>query len=111
MVDFTIKAGQDKILKLVYKDSAGNFIDLTGASARMMARKGAYVAPVLDVAAIVVGVLGEITFAFVPADTETILTNTKSEKYLYDVELTKVSGEVLCILEGEVTITQPITRV
>lgn len=110
MTDFTIKAGQNKTLKLTYKDSAGNIIDLTGASARMMARKGAYKTPVFTVDAVVVGAAGEITFLFVPADTNTILINTKDEGFFYDVELTLVGGEIICILEGKVTISQPMTR-
>ena len=110
MTNFTINEGKNKTLKLTYKDSAGNIINITGASARMMARKGAYGTPVFDVNAVITGAAGEITFLFVPVDTAGILTDTRQEVYDYDVELTLVSGEKFPILDGEVTIKQPITR-
>jgi hypothetical protein len=110
MSDLEIKAGKDYALKLIYKDSDGIVIDITGASARMMVRRSMYATVDITKTATIDGPLGEIVFDFVPADTTSLLSNINEENYVYDVELSLADTRKFIILTGELVIKQSVTR-
>mgnify|MGYP000927884825 CR=1 FL=1 len=111
MTTFTVKAGKTNLIKLVYKDAAGNIIDLTGASARLVARQDYYKDPVLTKAAVITGATGEILFKLDPVDTATILTDKTEDDFVVDVELTVVGGDVFDLFtDARMVIKQSAAR-
>lgn len=111
MTDITLKAGKGNKIQLTYKDSAGVPIDITGATARMMARNSMYSAVVVTKAATISApATGVILFDFVAADTNSILTTTKEERFIYDIELTLSGEEPTIILSGTLILQQAVTR-
>jgi hypothetical protein len=109
--DFTIEQGATLIKPIVWKDSDGDPVDLTGYSARMQMRRN-YSTPVLLQLTTGAGNLvitpstGTVTMVFDAALTESI-TWLRAK---YDLELESSVGVVTRILEGDVTISREITK-
>ena len=100
MTQLAIKAGKNSTVKLVYRDADGIIIDLTGATARLVARQGFYTDVLLEKAAVIDGANGEIKFNFIPSDTANILENEQEKRILKcDVELTKANGDIVDLFE------------
>ena len=96
---------------VVYKDSAGTPVNLTGYSARMKVRtskgaEGAYLALATGGQGIVLDAGGEIEIT-VPAATTSRLP---SGRYYYDLEVVSGTGLVNRVVEGEFTVTGEVTR-
>lgn len=98
MSDLRIKANKDFSLKLVYKDMDGFVVDITGATARLMARRSLSSNALIDITAIIDGPAGEIVFPFKPEDTADILTTQEEEILQFDVDLIH-DGKTLPILQ------------
>lgn len=111
MSQIKITAGDDYILRLIYKDSVGAVVDISGAVARMMVRKNYYADPIVDKLATIDGPAGKISFPFIPADTKNVLVDKVEETFLYDVELTEADTTKTTLLAGNLTVTQKVTRV
>jgi hypothetical protein len=111
MNTFKVKAGKNSQIKLVYKDQFGHIIDITGATALLVAREGFYTSILVQVAGSIVGASGEITFDFVPADTANVLVDKVEKRLLCDVELTLATGEKLDLFdEVELLVKQSAVR-
>lgn len=111
MADFEIKEGNDYNITLRYKDSLGVIVDITGASARMMIRKGVYSPVLLTKAAIINGPAGTMLFSLTAAETaSTVEANKELTAYKYDVEFTSSTGKIITLVDGEVIFKKPITR-
>ena len=114
MISVTIKANKTNEIVLVYKDSLGVPINITGANARMMARVG-YYTPVLITkeAVITTPEAGEIKFTLDPADTIGILTvdHDPSMTLKWGVELTLADTTVIDLFtEAELVLMQSVVR-
>lgn len=110
--DFEIEQGATLVKPIVWKDSAGTAINLTGYSAKMQIRKSAASDEVLLELSTTNGRItlgttnGTITLIFSPATTSA-LTWSRGK---YDLELTSGSGDVTRLLEGEITVSKEITK-
>lgn len=110
--DFEIEQGATLLKPIVWKDSAGVAVNLTGYTAKMQIRKSVSSEDVLLELSTVNGKLsitagtGTITMIFSAATTEAI----DWSRGKYDLELTSGSGVVTRLLEGEITVSKEITR-
>jgi hypothetical protein len=109
--DLNIEQGATLSRPLVWKDGAGDRVDLTGYSARMQIRN-TYDAPVLleltsgDGSLIITPKAGMVTI-FIDANTTAAITWTKGR---YDLELVASDGVVTRLLEGAVYVSREITK-
>lgn len=110
--DFTLRQGSTFLQNIVWKDSLGTPVDLTGYVARMQIR------PAICSETIIIelstangritlgGATGEIILEIDAADTAAITQGAG----FYDLELESSSGFVTAILAGAVTIEREVTR-
>lgn len=109
---FVVEQGSTLLKPIVWKDSTGTAVNLTGYSAKMQIRKSASSADVLLELSTQNGKLtitantGTITMVFSAATTAAI--NWSHGKY--DLELTSGSGVVTRLIEGDITVSREITR-
>lgn len=89
-------------LTLLYKDSADAAIDITGASAKLVLRRSAYTAPVLEKDAVITGPLGKIDFTINPSDTTDTLDERDSETFQVGAKLILSTGEEVTLLQTSV---------
>ena len=110
--DFEIEQGTTLLKPIVWKDSSGTPVNLTGYTAKMQVRKSASSDEVLlelsnTNGRITLGTSnGTITLVFSPATTSAITWSRGK----YDLELTSGSGVVTRLLEGEITVSKEITK-
>ncbi len=110
--DITIEQGATFQLNLIWKDSAGVPIDLTGYTAKMQVRQryasdDAVLSLSTTAGTIVLGgVAGTINITGPAADTAAITI----KQGVYDVELTSAGGIVTRLIEGCVAISPEVTR-
>ena len=110
--DITIEQGATFQLNLIWKDSAGAPIDLTGYTAKMQVRQryasdDAVLSLSTTAGTIVLGgVAGTINITGPAADTAAITI----KQGVYDVELTSAGGIVTRLIEGCVAISPEVTR-
>jgi hypothetical protein len=103
--------GATLVRVVVYKDSAGTPVNLTGYSARMKVRTsrsadGVYLALATSGQGITVDSVGEIEIT-VPAVTT---ARIPSGRYYYDLEVVSSTGVVNRVVEGDFTVTGEVTR-
>jgi hypothetical protein len=110
--NITIEQGATYRYSLIWKDSDGVPVDLSGYIARMQVRK-MFTSDdtLLDLSSangdiVLGGVLGTIEIEASAADTALITDKVG----VYDVELESSSGVVTRIIEGSVTIKPEVTR-
>jgi hypothetical protein len=110
--DILIEQGATFQLNLVWKDSLGAPINLTGYTARMQVRqKYSDTTPLLDFttangAITLGGTLGTIQVIGLATLTDTLTVKSG----VYDLELVSGTGTVTRLIEGAVTITPQVTR-
>ena len=105
---FTIEKGATWAQNLIYQDSLGAAIDLTGFTARMQIKKkltSEAIVSLTDTAGITITPLtGVIDLRIEAAITDTL----NAGKYIYDLEL--VNGtEVTRLIEGTIVINENVT--
>ena len=110
--DFIIEQGVTTSKAFIWKDSAGDVIDLTGYSARMQIRESLASNSTLLSATNANGQLviaaadGKVTLTLTATETAA-LTFTSG---LYDLELVSSGGTVTRLVQGTVTLSKEITR-
>lgn len=110
--DFEIEQGSTLLKPIVWKDSTGTVVNLTGYTAKMQIRKSVSSDEVLLELSTVNGKLsitentGTITMIFSAATTAAI----DWSRGKYDLELTSSTGTVTRLIEGEITVSKEITR-
>lgn len=110
--DFEIEQGATLLKPIVWKDSNGTPVNLTGYTAKMQVRRNAADPTVLLELSNTNGRLsitpgtGTVTLIFSAATTAAI-TWTRGK---YDLELTSADGTVTRLIEGEITVSKEITR-
>lgn len=110
--DFEIEQGATLLKPIVWKDSSGTVVNLTGYSAKMQIRKSAASPDVLLELSTTNGKLtitpntGTVTMIFNAATTTAI----DWSRGRYDLELTSGTGVVTRLIEGEITVSKEITR-
>lgn len=110
--DFEIEQGTTLLKPIVWKDSNGTPVNLTGYSAKMQVRQSAASPDALLEMSTVNGKIqitpstGTIVLVF--SATTTAAITWKRGKY--DLELTAGDGTVTRLIEGEITISKEITR-
>ena len=110
--DIYIEQGATFRLNLVWKDSLGVPVNLTGYSARMQVRR-AYNNPntllSLSTATGTISLGGSA--GTISIDGQALLTEDMSSRVgVYDLELQSADGTVTRLLEGKVTISPEVTR-
>jgi hypothetical protein len=115
-VDLVFEQGATIRKKIIWQDSTGTPIDLTGYTARMQVRTQKLASTItLDLTTVNGGLIigvpatnGEITI-FVDDTTTAALTPSVQ---VYDLEMVDAagSGDVTRLIEGEVEIIQEVTR-
>ena len=110
--DFEIEQGATLLKPIVWKDSAGSPVNLTGYTAKMQIRQNVSSPDVLLELSTTNGKLsisamaGQVTMIFSAATTAAITWSRGK----YDLELTSSDGTVTRLIEGEITISKEITR-
>ena len=94
-----------------YKDSAGEPINLTGATAEMEIQKSFRdSAPVIPAKiATITPAEGLIEFNYSPTDTATLLGDAQKVRYVYDTQITLANSDVKTLTGGEINIRAGIT--
>lgn len=108
-LDITIEQGSTFERTITMEDSAGDPINLAGATVAGQMRRSysdttaiAFTMTVSDAAA------GEITWVL-PAATSAALSSS-TRNYVYDIEVTHSSGNIERILMGKATLSPEVTR-
>lgn len=112
VINLIIEQGTDYTLPLIWKDENDAPIDVTGFTARMQAREAkASTTTFLDMTTengqIIMGINdGLITLTL----TSAVTTAITAIQGFYDLEIIDGSGLVTRLLEGQMTISQEVTR-
>lgn len=96
---FSMVSGDDKTLSITVTDSAGDAVDLTGASASWALGKQGQAALVIKTGTISAPATGVVTIALEPADTAALAGN-----YYHEMQVTDASGNVSTVAAGAVYI-------
>jgi hypothetical protein len=110
--NFELEQGTSLVKSVVWKDSTGTPVPLTGFSARMQVRETIDSDEVLlelstsNQKIELVPLLGKVTLRFSPLDT----SGAYWTKGRYDLELTSPSGTVTRIIKGKISLSKEITR-
>lgn len=110
--DILIEQGATFQLNLVYKDSAGVPIDVSGYTARMQVRR-TYDAPTAllnlttENGAIT---LGGVAGTLVVEAAEALTTGLPAKPAVYDLELISPAGVVVRLIRGAATISPEVTK-
>lgn len=110
--NFEIEQGTSLEKSVVWKDSTGTPVNLTGFTARLQVRENADSDEVLlelstaNSKIVITPLLGKSTLKFSPVDT----SGSSWTKGKYDLELTSPAGAVTRIIKGKVTLSKEITR-
>lgn len=110
--DITIEQGATFQYSLIWKDSAGTPVNLTGYTARMQVRRRHADEVILmgltsDTGEITLGGSAG-TIVIVASATKTAAVPAKES--VYDLELVSGDGTVTRLVEGNVTVTPEVTR-
>jgi len=108
---FTIDQGATWTLSLLYKDSAGTAINLTGYTAAMQFRQTASsttaaLSLTTGSGITITGATGAISIVASAAQTGAM----EAAKYDYDLEITSAGGIVTRLIQGVATVDAQITR-
>lgn len=110
--DFQIEQGTTLLKPIVWRDSAGVAVNLAGYTAKMQIRQSVGSTDVLLEMSTTNGKIaitpstGTITLVFSAATTAAITW----KRGKYDLELTSSDGTVTRLIEGQITVSQEITR-
>lgn len=110
--NFELEQGTSLVKSVVWKDSNGTVVPLTGYSARMQVRESVDSDAVLLELSTTNGKIeltpnqGKVTLHFSPADTSG--EDWSSGKY--DLELTSSNGFVTRLLKGKIRLSKEVTR-
>jgi hypothetical protein len=109
--NFTIEQGETFVRTIIWEDSAGTSINLTGYTARMQLR-GSRGIPTLAISLTTEnggialgGVAGTITITISASQTAAFADRS----YIYDLEIISGSGVVTKLIKGIVTIATEVT--
>jgi hypothetical protein len=106
-VELTIEKGATFSSLITVKDDQGLAQDLTGYTARSQMRKSYYASSKHDfTVSITSPVSGALTMSMSAANT----ANISPGRYVYDVEIENINGDVTRIFEGIVTVLPNVTR-
>lgn len=110
--DILIEQGATFLLNLVWKDSLGAPINLTGYTARMQVRhKITDASPLLTFTTENGGItLGGVAGTIAVTGSATLTDALTVKSGVYDLELVSGTGVVTRLIEGSVTITPQVTR-
>ncbi len=111
--DIIIEQGSVFTLNLVYKDSTGTPINLTGYSARMQVRqKYASTTPLISLTSPSDITLGGALGTIVAKISASVTKDLTIKQGVYDLELVPPSGaaDAFRLVEGAVTVTPEVTR-
>jgi hypothetical protein len=110
LYSFTIVQGSTFYLNLIYQDSDGVPINLTGNTARMQLRR-TFTSPVADLtlttasgAIVITGATGNILITI----TDELTGPLEPGFYLYDLELDN-GGVITRLIQGQITLSQQVT--
>jgi hypothetical protein len=109
---FTIYQGATFRKRLIWRDSAGVAINLTGCTARMHIRaKQADATPLLTLTTensrITLGGIAGTTDLFISDDDTTAITWTAG---VWDLEIEHPAGDVTRLAEGSIAVSKEVTR-
>jgi hypothetical protein len=110
--DITIEQGATFQLSLLWEDSAGDPVNVTGYSARMQVREKYTSTTTLLSLTSVAGdiVLGGAAGTIVVTASATATAAIDEKRGVYDLEMVSPSGTVTRLIRGCVTITPEVTR-
>lgn len=110
--DFDIEQGATLLKPIVWKDSSGTPVNLTGYTAKMQVRQSVASPDILLEMSTANSKIqltpstGTITLVFSAATTAAIAW----KRGKYDLELTSADGTVTRLIEGQISVSQEITR-
>jgi len=110
--NFVIDQGANWFVTVVYKDSAGVAIDLTGYTAALQIRD-TYADSTTDLSLTspsggitITGATGTIAITATAVQTAAIAAGT----YVYDLEITSSGGIVTRLIQGKISVSPQVTR-
>jgi tRNA threonylcarbamoyladenosine modification (KEOPS) complex Pcc1 subunit len=110
--NFLIEQGTTFTKSFIWKDSAGDVINLTGFTARMQFRQNVSSSSILLSATtenskiVITGAEGKVTINLSASDTAALTFSTA----VYDLELISSASEVTRLVGGTVTLSLEVTR-
>lgn len=105
--NFTIDAGGTLIRQFIYKDDAGQTIDITGYQARAQVRKSTFGELVIDSTP----VIDEDTFVITMTWTAAQTSKLVDSNYVYGLEIyDEETGDVAVLTRGILTVNQEIVK-
>ena len=110
--NFTIDQGSQYTTQIIWADSSGNPIDLTGYTASMQLREQA--ASPNPAALTLTSSNGGITIVPVAGEMDILMTSAQTGAldarfYVYDLEIA-LSGVVTRIIQGQITVSAQVTQ-
>ena len=105
--NFTIDAGGTLIRQFIYKDNAGETIDISGYQARAQVRKSTFGELVIDSTPVIDEDTFVITMTWTAAQTSKLLDSN----YVYGLEIyNEETGDVAVLTRGILTVNQEIVK-
>jgi hypothetical protein len=105
--NFTLDAGGTFVREFLYKDNAGQTIDITGYQARAQVRKSTFGNLVIDSEPTIDEETFLITMTWTPAQTAKLVDGN----YVYGLEIYNESnGDVAVLTRGVITVNQEIVK-
>jgi hypothetical protein len=105
--NFTIDAGGTLIRQFIYKDNAGETIDISGYQARAQVRKSTFRELVIDSTPVIDEDTFVITMTWTAAQTSKLLDSN----YVYGLEIyNDDTGDVAVLTRGILTVNQEIVK-
>jgi len=105
--NLVVDQGTDFSATIDVTDIDGEVFDLSGYTVAAQMRKNYASTTAITFSAAQTGATGQITLALNSAQTVDIVPG----RYLYDVEMTSLGGDITRVVEGVVTVTPGITRI
>jgi len=112
--DIEIKQGETWVREVVWKNTSGTAINVTGYHAALMARvkkeDTTTAINILDTGTSPAIVVGTTDGKFTITLTAAITAALTFDKAVYDFKVTSAAGIVTYLLEGEITLNKAVTR-
>ena len=105
--NLVVDQGTDFSATIDVTDIDGQVFDLSGYTVAAQMRKNYASTTAITFGASQSGATGQITLTLTSAQTVDIIPG----RYLYDVEMTSLGGDITRVVEGVVTVTPGITRI
>jgi len=110
--DFSVERNTHFSFSVVWKDSTGAIVNLTGYTAELQIRSSATSSTVVQSLTtangklVITGAQGKVTISMTPAETQALTLR----RYVYDLRVVSGTGTATRLIEGSIQVSPEVTR-